>query len=198
MEEIISKEELDKLMKIKGKIRGLALKGETEFILKEEGKEGLKKVEDEITRLGLPLERKNLKTMEWYPIGVAIGYFLIYKRLFNWDDEKFNKLGRAKLKLPASIRLFIKYFVSLEAAIKENQRLWRRYFSVGEAEVELNKEKRYSIIRIKNCYLHPLQCQVLKGYLSSMNEIILRTKATCEETKCVHRGDEYHEFLVRW
>ncbi|GAI52915.1 unnamed protein product, partial [marine sediment metagenome] len=29
-------------------------------------------------------------------------------------------------------------------------------------------------------------------------QMIVGSKVTSEETKCVHRGDEYHEFLLKW
>ena len=48
MEEIISKEKLDELMKIKGEVKGIAMRENMNFILKEEGSEGVKKLENTV------------------------------------------------------------------------------------------------------------------------------------------------------
>ena len=58
------KKEIDGLMKIKGKERGGApLRYMADFILKEEGEEGLKKLEDTIAEFGYPIELRKVKTL---------------------------------------------------------------------------------------------------------------------------------------
>ena len=78
--------------------------------------------------------------------------------------------------------------------------MWTGHYTVGRLRVvEHNKEKKYVLLRIKDFCLHPLLCQVFIGYFTEALQMILRgTKANGKETKCVHRGDEYHEFLVKW
>ena len=44
-------------MKVKGEVRGAGLKVDWEFILREKGEEGLKRVEDRMAELGFPLKR---------------------------------------------------------------------------------------------------------------------------------------------
>ena len=45
MDQSISKEEIDKASLVVGELRGLGMKNELEFILKEEGAEGLERFE---------------------------------------------------------------------------------------------------------------------------------------------------------
>jgi hypothetical protein len=199
MKPIISKEEVDKIMKINGEIRGIALLGVNEFIIKEEGKEGLNRLVEEMVKLGLPGKEEEIKAMKWYPIGTSAVRSLLYKRLFNWNDKKFEEIGRVQVKFSTVIRVFMKYFISLEKVSKQLPEIWRRYFTVGDAEVtELNRNKRYLIIRIKNFHLHPLECISMKGYIAGWVELIVADKVTAEETKCTFRGDDYHEFLLKW
>lgn len=197
MEQIITKQEFDELMKIKGEARGLGFQTEAKFVLKEEGEEGLKRLEDQMAKLGYPYSE--IKTMDFYPLGLLAVNMLVIKRLFNYDDKKFQEMGKFEAKSSLIIRLFMKYFVSLERLAKETPKMWRKYYTVGDLKVpEINQEKRYIIIRIENFRLHPILCQILIGYFQSIVKMVLKDETTCEETKCVFRGDECHEFLMRW
>ncbi|MBZ9572269.1 hypothetical protein KJA15_02990 [Patescibacteria group bacterium] len=200
MEQIISKEEFNELMKIEGEVKEEPLKTTLEFVLKEKGKEGLKKLEDTMAKLGYPIKYQEIRSRDLYPIGLMAITLLVIKRLFNFNEEKFREMGRFEAKISSLIiRVFMKFFVSLERMAKATPKMWKRHFTVGDLKtIELNKEKRYAILRLKNFRLHPLHCQALIGYFSSVVEMIVRSKATCEETKCPFRGDEYHEFLVKW
>ena len=199
MEQIISKEEFDGLMKIKGEVKGVAMKENMEFILKEEGEEGLRKLEDQMANLGQPIEYRKIKSMIFYPLCLDAVLLLVIKRLFNYNDRKFQEMGRFEPKISFIIRIFMKYFVSLEKAAKEVSKMWRQTFTVGDLKVgELNKEKRYGRLRLENYRLIPIQCQILQGYFPSVLQMIVGSDVSCQETKCVHRGDEYCEFFLKW
>jgi len=199
MEQVISKQEFDELMKLKGEVKGTGIKTHGKFILKEEGEEGLKKLEDTMAGLGYPIEFREVKATTLYPFGVEAVILLAIKRLFNYDDKKFQEMGRFHAKLSLIIRLFMKYFVSLERVSKEGPEMWRRYFTLGDIEiVEIDEEKRHIIFRVRNFQFHPLHCQILRGSIPTIIQMIVGSKVTSEETKCVHRGDEYHEFLLKW
>ncbi|XOB40899.1 MAG: hypothetical protein ACKKMP_03375 [Candidatus Nealsonbacteria bacterium] len=199
MEQIILKEEFDELLKLKGEVKGTGIKTHGEFILKEEGEEGLKKLEDVMLTLGHPIKFREIKATTSYPFGVEAVILLAIKRLFNYDDKKFQEIGRFHSKSSLIIRLFMKHFVSLERVAKESSQMWRRYFTVGDIEVvEIDKEKRRIIFKVKNFKFHPLHCQILNGSIATIIQMIIGHKVTAEETKCIHRGDEYHEFLLKW
>ncbi len=199
MEEIITKEIVQELMKIKGETRGASMKGDLEYVLHKEGAEGLKKLEDEMARLGYPIRFKELRAMELYPVGVEAITFLVIKKLFNFDEEEFRKMGEFNSKVSLLIRLFMKYFVSLELLAKQAPKLWREYYSLGDLKIiEINKEKKYMIIRIENFYHHPIHCLTVEGYFVSIVKMVVKAPVTCKETKCINRGDEYHEYLMKW
>ena len=200
MEQIISKEELDELIKIKGEMRGITIKPGTEFVLREEGEEGLKELGDTMAELGYPIEYKKMKPLDLYPMGLIAISLLTTKRFFNYDDKKFQEMGRFCAKVPFLVRVFIMGRVfSINRIMKEAPRMWKKYFTVGEFKViELNEEKKYIVSRLENFVLHPLYCKVFGGFISAICKMIVKNPVTCEETKCVHRGDNYHEFLLKW
>lgn len=199
MEQVISKEEFNELMKLEGEVKGTGIKTHGKFILKEEGEEGLKKIEETMAGLGYPIKLKGIKSTTLYPFGVEAAILLAIKRLFNYDDKKFNEMGRFHAKSSLIIRLFMKYFVSLERVSEEGLKIWRRYFTIGSLEVvEVDEEKRHMIFRVKNFWFHPLHCQILMGSIPTIIQMIVGGKVICEETKCLYRDDEYHEFVLKW
>ncbi len=198
MEEIISKEEFEKLMSIPGEIRGLGFQTEANFVREKRGKEALKKLENEMARLGHPYS--GIRTMDFYPIGLLVVALLSIKRLFNFTDEDFREMGKFEAKSSLVIRLFMKYFVSLDKVSKEASKIWRKYYSKGDLSIaEMDEEGKRVVIKLENFKLHPILCHVLMGYFLSIIKMIVRSdQITCEETKCVHKGDEYHEFIIKW
>ena len=198
MEQIITKEEFDELMKIKGETIGIAIREHKEFILNEKGKEGLKKVEDIISGLGYP-EYKKIKPRKFYPVGLYALTLVAAKRIFNWDDEKFEEMGRFNAKMSLILRILMRFLVSLDVAAEKVPVMWKQYYTVGNLRtMEYDKERRYVILRLEDFALHPLHCKLQAGYYSTILQIIVKDTVTCEETKCVYKGDEYHEFLLKW
>ncbi len=201
MDQELTKEIAKKLMEIKGEARGVTFKTDTEYILKEKGEEGLKKVEEELEKLSYPIKYKEIKTMEFYPVGLRALSLIVAKKVFNFDDEKIKEMGFFATKKSLIIKLFIRYFLSVQRVVfKEAPKMWGKHFTVGElVPVELNEEKKYAILRLKDFALHPIYCTYLGGYFCGVLQMLVKTpQLTFEETKCIFKGDEYHEYLVKW
>ncbi len=204
MEPIISNEELEKIMNLKGEIRGLALKNYREYILRENKKEGLDKLEEALLSLGCPIKYENLKAMVFYPLWWSVVTFVLLRRLFHYDEQKFQEMGKFCFKFPNIITVWAKYLISIEKAAESSVKMYKMYFTVGEFTVpEYSKEKKYAILRLENYPVYPIDsprdyCYFLAGYYSSIVRVITGKEATGKEIKCVHRGDKYHEFLIKW
>ncbi len=201
MEPIISKEELDELTAINGEVRGISLKRYKEYVVKEEGEEGLKKLEDTMKSLGHPINFKEIGSVIFYPISLEAIVLLAIQRLFQLKDEDLQEIGKLQAKTPMVIRLFTKYILSFEKAAESARKIWRTYYTVGDLRtIEYdNKEKNFAIVRLENFHHHPFHCQIVKGYILSMLAMIVGSKVkSCEETKCLYKGDDYHEFLIKW
>ena len=118
-EEKITRETVKKLMAIPGEARGVTLKVDWEFILRKEGKEGLEKLERKMAELGYPLKFEEIKTMDFYPIGLDALSMTVIGEVFNYDKQKFIEIGETALKFSIFLKVFLKYFVSPKQAIDE-------------------------------------------------------------------------------
>jgi len=199
MERLISKEELDEIKEIKGKVRGLSMLGHAKFLLKEEGESGLRRIEQEIQKLGYDFHYNQIKKLKFYPLSLYCAELLAIQRIFNYGNGKFKTIGEFNSKNSIIVRLFMKYFVSLGSMVKQMPRFWQKYFTVGQMTVpEYNEKERFVIARLDNLKATPLFCEVTRGFSSGMCQMIVGAKGSCEEIKCMHRGDECHEYLFKW
>lgn len=201
---MLKKQKAEDLIKIPGEIRGLALKNYGRYILREEGEQGLKMVEKEMLNLGCPIKYLKMKAMAFYPLWWSAATFVVLRKLFNYDEQKFEEMGRFCFKFPDIIRIWSKYLISIDAAAKSGPKMYRMYFTVGELTVsEYSKEKKYVVIRIKNYPVYPIDspriyCNYLIGYFSSILQAVTGKPTRGKETKCVYENHEYHEFLIKW
>ena len=201
MEQIITKEIAEKLMETKGKVRGINIKADGDFVLREKGEDGLKLLEKKLEELDCPIKYREIKPMIFYPLGWRFISFLAIKEVFNFSKEKIFEMGKYSSIVPRMIRLLLGYFtVPQKIFIKEAPKSWRKNFTVGELiPVEFSKERKIFIVRVKDFDLHPLYCHFLCGcFTSGLKVVVKASKITVEETKCTFRGDKYHEFLVKW
>lgn len=201
MEKIITKEKAQELMKINAKTRAALPKSYGLFILKEEGEEGLKRLEERMAELGYPTNFKKMNTTIWLPAGIEPVILLAIKELFNYEDEKFNEIGEFHPKTsPPIFKIFLKFVDDVEVVASQGPAMWEKQYSKGEFEVpEVNKEKKYVVARIKQFRLHPLCCRILGGYYhQGLKMIVKRSGTSWEETKCPFRGDKWHEYILRW
>jgi len=195
----MTQEEFENLMNIEGEVRGIAITGETDFILEKEGEEGLEKLEKSINELGYSVAFKEMKAMEFYPLGLEAVVLVAAREIFGYDEEKFEEMGGFEPKVSILIRLFMKHFFSPERIVELAPKIWRESYTVGDLEVaSFDMENRKTVLHLKNFKLHPLQCYNLKGYFSSVVKMVMGQETTVEETECPFRGDDYHEFVINW
>ncbi len=203
---IPSLEEIKKIMKMPIKVRGSAFEGELEYILKKKGEKGLKAVEKKTEELGYPIKYKEIQDTKWYPVGLKMISDYAYLTVFNWGEKEIAEIAESSTKVSFIVRLFMRHFLSVEQIFRASARLWSRYFNTGLLEIVdfHNVEKRgghgYGILRLKNFKLHPLHCFYLSHFFIGIAKLtdprLKEVKA--EETKCMFRGDDYHEYLLKW
>lgn len=195
----LTKEFAKKLVETKGEARGINFKTDWEVVLSKYGQEGLKKLEEKMAELGYPLKYEEIETMGFYPVGLDALSILSIREVFDLDDRELKELGAAAVKFSLFLKILIKYFPSLQLLAKEAPKMWQKHYSIGELEVvETNEKEKRAILRIKNFGFHPAQCINLQGYFSKILQMAVKAPVTCEETRCTFRGDDYHEFLIKW
>lgn len=199
MPEIITKEQIQDLMSLEGETRGISIKGDLEYIISEKGQEGLEKIEKKMEELGHPIKYNKIKEMGFYPIGLEALTFLVMKDVFNFNTEDFVKMGEFNSKVSLIIRLFMKYFISLETIAKHAPKLWGKYYTMGKLAVtEINREEGYMVVKIEDFKHSPLHCPTIVGYLISILKMVTGKPINCQETKCIYAGADHHEFVARW
>lgn len=195
----ISKEEIERLMAFPGKLIGTGFIDDLDFLLKEKGEEGVKKVEEAMAELGYPLEYKKLKNFEWYPVGHYLLSILVAKELFEWDDETIRRMGANAQKVSLITKVMMKFFVSIERVFKEATKYWNMYFTAGKLEdVEINEKERYALLILKDFSGHQVYCRYIEGAIGQIGSYTAKN-AKCREVKCCLKGEgEGHLFKVTW
>jgi len=205
MKEIITKQLADELMKIKGEARGVHFKNDAEYILKEEGEQALKKIEQETQELGYPIKYKEIKNTGFYPAGLRVISLLAIQQALGWDDDKIKKMCKTAAGSSLIVRVFMKFLYPVLKAIKIGPKIWREYWTEGTFKiVDYNKKEKQMIFRVEGLDLHPIYCQsCLEGFFEGMAKLIIGAKdPVCKETKCPLRDEDksqrIHEYLVKW
>jgi len=197
---MIGKEEVEKIVQIKGNVRGGVIQANATFIQKKKGEEGLRAIEKKMAELGCPRKFEEIKVGEWYPESLSVLTILVAKDLFNWGEKDIFEMGSSAPKYSFIAKTLIRYFLSLKRFVMEVPNYWKKHFDFGELEAfELNEEKRYIILREKEYKFHPLMCFYHAGYYLRIAQYVIKSeKITIKETKCVFRGDPYHEYIIKW
>jgi len=199
MEEIISKKELDEFLKMPGQVRGNGLKTVADFILKKEGENGLLSLEKAMADFGCSIKLKEIKPLDFYPLGFLAIILISTSKLFNYGRKEIMEIGESDVRFSPILKLFVKYYISIAGALKAAPLIFKKYFTTGELKVvEYNEDQKIVVLRVENFKLTPVHCYYLAGYFLGVVKMIKSTSGICEETKCVHRGDDFHEFVVRW
>ena len=108
----MTKEELDKIMQIKGNVRGAIFQTHAVYIRLKKGDEGVKMVEEKLKELGHPLKFEEVKPLDWYPEAISILIMVVIKEIFNWTDKDIFEMGNMAPKSSFIVRLVIKHFLT--------------------------------------------------------------------------------------
>lgn len=199
---MLNKEELQDLVRnTKGKVRGVVFQTDAQYVRTKEGEEGLEKLQKRANELGLNIDYKGAKAMNWHPAGFGVASLLLMKDTFGWSDKDIRDYGNAAPKISFIVKFFFRLFISLKKLAKEVPRYWREYCSYGDLKVvKLDEKNKEMVLHLSNYKAHPVLCQFLEGYFETAMALSRESrKAKVKETKCMHRDKTpYHEFLLKW
>jgi hypothetical protein len=199
---MLDKKEIENLMKIKGKIRGVVFQTDGRYILEKMGEEGLEKLEKRAKELNLTIDYRGAKTMEWYPVGLRAISLLLIKDVFGWGDKEIREIGKTAPKISFIVKFLFKLFLSPKKLAEEVPQYWKEHYrNIGELEaIKVDEEKKEIVLHLRNFNVHPIFCTYLSGYFETVMALTRKSgKATCQETKCVFKDNTpYHEFLLTW
>jgi hypothetical protein len=188
-----------RLKEFPGNVKGEVFRVHADYIRHKEGEEGVKKVEEKMSKLGMPIAFSEIKPFEWYNEGLSSLTIVVAKEIFNWTEEDVFEMGRFAPKFSFLIKVMIQYLVSIETILKNAAKYWDKHFDFGSIETEFNIEEGRAIVRERSFKTHPLVCIYHCGYFKGLCEFALKDQTiTVKETACLHEGAEYNEYLITW
>jgi len=195
----ITLQEINKLKSFPGRVRGQVFLTDIGYIREKKGEEGVKLLKNKIKEWGVPLDYDKVKPLDWYPVGFRAISLLAIKEIFGWGEKEIFELGNNAPKFSFIVKLLMKYFLSPKKSFLECPRYWTRHYDIGTLEAyEFNEKKKYLLLRLKDFKVHPIFCPLFRGYFLRIAQYVLRSeKVTIKETKCMFKGDPYHEFLIK-
>ncbi len=200
MAQKVEKETARNLMIIPGNVRGTVILADAEYIRQKLGNQGLKLTEKRLRELGCPFLFDEIKPMEYYPEAFSVLVILLARELLDLDDEGVFEMGKSGLKHSFFVRILTKYFLSAKRCFEESPTYWKKHFDFGTVEtVKFDEQKRSAVFRVKGYKFHPIMCIYHEGYFQQIAQMAIGKKdVTIEETKCVFKGEPYHEYIIRW
>jgi predicted hydrocarbon binding protein len=198
---MLIEEPIESLKQIEGFVKAVVLQTDKIYIDIQKVQGGVSLVEEEMGKMGFPFRYNTLiSPIELVPLSVRIASLLAIKKVFHLEDEHIREMGRLATKSSFFTKLALRYLVSLEKMAKEIPRHWQRHYTVGFIDPgELHEDEHFFIVRLRDFKTHTIFCTYLSGYILGVVELIGNyTNLAVQETKCQHRGDEFHEFRVTW
>ncbi len=195
---MITKTKADGLMQIRGRVRGAVFETDAEYIKHRYGPAAIDRIMAALETIGYPLRYKDVKSMEWLPLGLRALSLLVIKDVFKWNGEEIKKMGDAAPKYSFIVKLLMKFFVSPRVAFNHAPEYWVKHYDTGRlVAVELNEETGDAVIHLHDFNVHPVYCKYLEGYFQRLFKFMYPTSLIeIHETKCMCQGDPYHEFIV--
>ncbi len=198
MQEKLIKKTAERLMNIKGEARGVILKTDAKFVEGKTGEKGLERLEQWLKEMGYPIEYEKIETMDFYPIGLRVISLLAVREALGLSDDGVRKMGRHAPKISLVLKLFMKFFLSVEKTIEQVPEMWKKHYTIGELIAEADEEKRYARIELKGPMIHPVFYLYLEGYFSMVLQMVVNSPVFCEGTKRVSGEESYYEYLLKW
>jgi uncharacterized protein YxjI len=196
----LTDEQINNILNAEGEVRGVVFKTDRRFITDTAGEEGLKKVEEELEKMNCPFNyEEEADNMSFYPIGMRVLSLIAISRAFNLEREGIMKMGSNAPKFSLMIKFFMRYFLSVEKIMEKAGEIWEKHYTVGKLEhVEMNVEEKFMRAKLYDINLHPIMCDYLTGYFSSIIKMGVGEEVKTEEVTCIHKGGDYHEFTTKW
>ncbi|MDD5750252.1 MAG: hypothetical protein PHU56_01185 [Candidatus Pacebacteria bacterium] len=199
---VVSEQEIKKILRKKGKVRGAAFQSIGDFILKRKGPDGLARCEDQIKKWGVDFHLSEIAPLVWYPIAWGALFVLAAQDVFAWSETEIREMGGDGPKISAIVKLMFKLFPNVEQLAGQIPGFWRKNYTVGEIEVaSLDKAKKVMILHLRDCAFHPSLCRYIEGFAETTFRFS-RPKnsfAQVKETRCSFNDNvPYEEYTVRW
>ena len=171
------------------------------YIKAKEGEAALEKITREIKNAGYILpDIRSVNELAWVPSSLVTIFMLASAKVLEWEDGDVMNLGKGAVSMHALVKLFIRYFSSVEKTFVMAAKTWQKHYNFSDISiVDFNKNEKTIRIEIKNFKKHPITCLYLRGLFAKIIEIATgANEVETFETKCEFRGDPCHELIFKW
>jgi hypothetical protein len=191
----LTKEFIQELLKAEGKVKGTVFQTDRDYVLQEQGPDGLEKVKKRAKELECDIPYETADAMRWYHLGLRVASLLIIRDVFKWPDSKIFDMGYTAPKNSFIVRVMMRWFINFKTFIEKIPEMWKKHYTIAELEVvSADIGKKEDTLRLKGIKIHPILCVYLTGYFLRMHRYVLGPKVTNEHTKCMFRGDATCDF----
>lgn len=194
-------EEVNRIMKKSGNVRGDILRDHFLYIKEKEGDSGVQKMESLLEECGYSLKFSEIKEMDWYKDAFCGLFLYLLNKFFGWNEDEFFRMGERVTKYSfIATRILLRYFISMDVLLREAPKIWKKHVDFGNLEVvDYDKEKKHVFIKITDYDIHPFTCSYQRGYYKGLFGYVLKEKnITVEEEKCIYHGDPFHLYKISW
>lgn len=161
----------DDIMSKPGNIVGAAINAQSDYVIKTEGEDGLRQVEQVMKELGYPFSFEEISRFEMYPENYDVLRVYVAKEIFNWTDENVFAMGENSLTISRILQVAMG-FISLRQTFRRAGLLWDKHFDFGELiPVEIDMDEKYMKLRMINYDFHPIMWEYFRGYFSAVTEV---------------------------
>ncbi len=191
----INTEEVERIKNLEGEVRGVALKTDEIYILKNYGEDGIKKVREELKIFGVDIDYESVSKMDYYPISLRIFSLLAIAKAFNYEKGDIIQMGSKAPRVSFLVKFFTQYFMSSEKTLEKVDELWKKHYTKGRVEIgEINEAGGVAIFRVYDSNFHPIFCDYLSGYFTTIISMVVGKEASSREEKCTFNGDDCHQY----
>jgi predicted hydrocarbon binding protein len=188
------------LMEKPGRTKGESIMFVVDYIKNKRGEEDFSRLEKKLEEMGYPFDFNKVKPFDWIKEGYVALTLNLAKDLFEWTDEDIFNAGKEEPKKSFITKILMKYLLNLEKTLEEATIYWEKFYDFGFMEmVKYNKEENFFVLRVHGYDIDEVMCKYHAGFFFTMAQFNIKSKdISIEESKCVHRGDDCHEYIVKW
>jgi hypothetical protein len=154
-----------------GKLRGVVLRTDADYVRKHYGEQALACVEIVTTEMGAPIVYDSIKAMAWYPASLRGISLLAIMRVLDFQDEDLRQMGWAAPRNSIITKLMMRYFTSLRMLVDRLPAYWRRNYEVGSLSGKLSDHSAQLLL--EGLEIPPKMFPYIEGYFTSVVSMVI-------------------------
>ena len=181
-----------------GRLRGVVLHTDAEYVRKHYGANALDSVEEVTAELGCPISYKSIKTMAWYPAVLRGISLLAIARALDFSVEDLRKMGWAAPRTSIISKIMMRYFASLQMLVDKLPEYWERNYDVGALTGKLLDHKVE--LTLTGLEIPSQLFPYLEGYFTSVVGMVIgnKKKATMTDITQLNGDEVCYRLVISW